>query len=167
MMRVTKATTFSASMSSTNHITIVGVNMLIPSGLQPCWHQVSRGAQLPVSLDTSVIDGFLSGYLRYQCSIPHGEECHRLKRTNGCVTSSVCSAPNRARNSILKTVLPDNTIRGLPTRKNGSAGGASQGPQELRQKWCKILYFPFANQPMESLAWSLCVPKCPALGCAR
>jgi hypothetical protein len=37
---------------------------------------------IAASLDTSAADGFLFGYLRYQCSIPQGEDCRRLKMKN-------------------------------------------------------------------------------------
>jgi hypothetical protein len=59
MMRVTKATTFKASTSSTSHITIVGLNIVDP--FRP-------------------LIAFLSKYLRDRCSIPYPEECRRLTR---------------------------------------------------------------------------------------
>ena len=58
MMRVTKATTFRASVSSTSHITIVVLNIVD-------------------AFRTSI--AFISEYLRHECSIPHCEECRRLK----------------------------------------------------------------------------------------
>jgi hypothetical protein len=58
IMRVTKAATFRASTSSTSHITIIGLNIVDP-------------------FHTSI--AFLSEYLCHQCSIPHSEECRRVK----------------------------------------------------------------------------------------
>jgi len=58
MMRVTTATTFRASISSTSHITIVVLNIVDP-------------------FRTSI--AFISEYLRHECSIRHCEECRRLK----------------------------------------------------------------------------------------
>ena len=57
-MRVTKATTFRATTSTTSHITIIGLNIVDP-------------------FRTSI--AFLSEYLRHQCSIPHSEEWPSLK----------------------------------------------------------------------------------------
>jgi hypothetical protein len=57
--RVTKATPFSASTSSTSHITIIGLNIVDPFG-------------------TSI--AFLSKYLRPLCSIPRCKEFRRLER---------------------------------------------------------------------------------------
>jgi len=58
MKRVTKATTFRASTSSTSHITIVVLNIVDP-------------------FRTSI--AFISEYLCHLCSIPHCQECRRLK----------------------------------------------------------------------------------------
>ncbi len=66
-MRVTKATTFRATTSTTSHITIIGLNIVDP-------------------FRTSI--AFLSEYLRHQCSIPHSEEWPSLKEDGQteCVT---------------------------------------------------------------------------------
>jgi hypothetical protein len=53
-------------MSSTSHITIVGLNIVDP-------------VRTRAMLTSAGPIAFLSGYLNYQCSIPHGEECRRLK----------------------------------------------------------------------------------------
>jgi hypothetical protein len=58
IVRVTKATTFRASTSTTSHITIIGLNIVDP-------------------FRTSI--AFLSEYLRHLYSIPYCEECRRLK----------------------------------------------------------------------------------------
>jgi hypothetical protein len=61
MRRVTKATTFRASTSSTSHITIIGLNIVDP-------------------FRTSIT--FLSEYLPHSCSIPDCDECVHLEMKN-------------------------------------------------------------------------------------
>jgi hypothetical protein len=148
MMRVTKATTFRARTSSTSHITIVGLNIVDP--FRP-----------------SI--AFLSRYLRHRCSIPHPEECRRLKRKDK-PNASLVDRLFAARRIVLG-LEPGNegcqNLWGLLTRKNRLASGAAQGPHDLRQKRRRTPFSPFANQSIESSAGHLCAGDCPVPVCAK
>jgi hypothetical protein len=68
MMRVTKATTFRASTSSTSHITIVGLNIVNPFRFSIA---------------------FLSKYLRHRCSIPRPQQLKRKDKPNAYLVQPV------------------------------------------------------------------------------
>jgi hypothetical protein len=140
MMRVTKATTFRASTSSTSHITIVGLNIVNPFRFSIA---------------------FLSKYLRHRCSIPRPQQLKRKDKPNAYLSARrIVLALSPGNEGCQK-------LRGLLRRKHRLASGAAQGPNDVRQKRRRTPFSPFANQSIETSAGNLCAGDCPVPVCAK